>query len=608
MASGKGQGQKKQQRVTGAAARPDIAEKVLQYFTRHSDATDSVEGIARFWIREETSVVEEVLADLHAHGRLNKRTIAGTDFYSLRKEPPPPSNPKSVVGPAPQVEGRGRLLVVDDDASVRKFLVETLSEEGHSVAAAESGDLAVEMLRNNPFDLIVTDLLMPGLSGIEVLQAAKQHDPRIEVIVVTAHASIEAAIKALRSGAYDLITKPLDDLEILYRGVERALERRRLSFDNRVLVDNLQRRNVELKETIARLAAVNEIGRATTGMLDLGDLFNNLVTLVAQHLKARRVSVLLSEPDSDTMNMVASIGIGNQDSIDRQVRIGEGIAGRVAATREPIVVQDIEQSDFKEMRKGGKYKTGSFMITPIMVSYPIRYQRNRVGVINVSDKISGDPFSDQDLEFLSTLASQVAMVIENVRLVKEMEGGYLSAIIGLIRAAEDARPETRGHSVRVAELASQVAIEMGLPEPRIELLNQAAILHEVGRASGRPGSGGKKRAGEDPTEEWTPAAVMATERILSPIASLRAAREIILHSADWFDAAPIAFGADRPSIPIESRILSACKDFVRQTSGEASDASLLSGVLKEMRAEAGRRHDPEVVAALCRLVGRRRAR
>jgi response regulator RpfG family c-di-GMP phosphodiesterase len=605
MARSRNQAQLKARDDSPADARTDISDRVLQYFQRHSDATDSVEGIARFWVHEDRSVVEQCLANLHAQGLLNKRTIAGTDFYSLRKELPPPSQPQAAAGPAPHVdaEGRGRLLVVDDDHSVRRFLVETLREEGHSVAAAEDGQRALEMIRTAPFDLVLTDLLMPGISGLEVLQAAKQHDPTIEVIVVTAHASIEAAIKALRFGAYDLITKPLDDLELLYRGVERALEKRRLSGENRLLVDNLQKRNIELKETIARLAAVNEIGRAMTGLLDLNQLFDNLVQLIAQHVKARRVSILLSEPDSDTLNLVASVGLTNPGATDKPIRLGEGIAGRVAASQAPVLVQDIAKSEFKALGGGGRYKTSSFMITPITVSYPIRYQRQRVGVINVSDKHSGDPFSEQDLEFLSTLASQVAVAIENARLVKEMESGYLGAVVSLIRAVEDARPEIRGHSVRVAELASQVAIEMGLPEPRIDLLAQAAALHEIGRVSSRPGKSGRKRDGDAPGEDWTPASVMATERLLAPIASLRAAREIILHSADWFDAAPTPFGADRPGIPVESRILSACEDFARLAPGSGRDSDTTRKALATIRQQAGRKHDPEVVAALCRAVG-----
>ena len=159
--------------------------------------------------------------------------------------------------------------MVDDDPTVRKFLVEALSEAGHSVAAAEEGTRAIEMVRADRFDLVVTDLMMPGSSGIEVLQAVKQVSPSTEVIVLTAYASLDAAIEALRHGAYDFITKPLDDIDSLHRVVGRALEKRRLSTENQLLVGNLQTRNLELKETVARLAAVNEIGRATTGLLNL---------------------------------------------------------------------------------------------------------------------------------------------------------------------------------------------------------------------------------------------------------------------------------------------------------------------------------------------------
>src|SRR2546427_12580364 len=94
---------------------------------------------------------------------------------------------------------------------------------------------------------------MPGMSGLHVLQTVKQVSPGAEVIVVTAHASLDTAIQALRDGAYDLITKPLLELDVLYRVVDRALEKRRLAQENRMLVGSLQARNVELTETVARL-------------------------------------------------------------------------------------------------------------------------------------------------------------------------------------------------------------------------------------------------------------------------------------------------------------------------------------------------------------------
>ena len=586
-----------------AAVRPDIADKVLEYFRRHADAMDSVEGIARFWVHEDRNVVEACLLDLEARGLLERREIAGASFYSLRKEPVPAPLPaparRGLPPPRPRAAGAApaRILVVDDDEPVRKFLVAALEEAGHEVEPASDGDDALRRFRARPFDAVVTDILMPGTSGLEVLRAVKQYAPSTEVIVVSAYASLDTALRALRDGAYDLITKPIQDLETLHRVVDRALEKRRLQSENRLLVDSLQARNIELSETVARFAAVNEIGKTTTGLLDMDELYDVLVRLVAQHLKARRVSVFICEADSDTMTLVASVGIEDQHAVGRTVRVGEGIAGRVAASESPLLVEDIDKTDLRTMGSRGRYATASFMITPLTVSYPIRYQRRRVGVINVSDKISGQPFTEQDLDFLSTLSAQVAVAVENARLVKEMENGYLGALLSLIRAAEDSRPETRSHSIRVAELAASLGETLGLPKPRIDVLVRAAALHEVGRLAGRAAQGGR------PADFWNTAAALAAERILAPIASLKGVREIVLRSADWFDATPAPFGADHPASPIEARILAVCEDFVRQAPAGA-DAEAARSAAESLRAEAGRKHDPKVVAALCRLAER----
>src|SRR2546422_7855346 len=365
----------------GTGARPEISERVLAYFRRNSEAMDSVEGIARFWVREDRSVVERALADLHRKGLLDRRLIGGTAFYSPPGESSGARADAAGGPPTARTSGReapGRILVIDDDASVRKFLVAALTEAGHSVAAAEDGERGVEIFRTQPCDIVLTDVRMPRMSGLPVLQTVKQVSPGAEVIVVTAHASLDTAIQALRDGAYDLITKPLSEIDALYRVVDRALEKRRLAQENRMLVGSLQARNVELTETVARLAAVNEIGKATTGLLDTGDLYDSLVRLVAQHLKARRVSVLVSGPDSDTMSLVASVGIPEDEGLKRSVRVGGGIAGPVARSQSPLLVQDIEKTALRTMRTGGRDSTASFMITPLTVSYPIRYQRRRV--------------------------------------------------------------------------------------------------------------------------------------------------------------------------------------------------------------------------------------
>ena len=577
----------------GGQPHPEIAGRVLAYFRRNAEAMDSAEGIARFWIREDRDVVERCLVDLHSRGLLERRLIGGTAFYSCHHEPggPDPGRPAPESG----TERAGRVLVVDDDRSVREFLVAALSAEGHAVVAAEGGQRGVEMFRDGSFDVVITDIRMPGTTGLELLRTIKRQSPDVEVIVVTAHASLDTAIEALRDGAYDLITKPLPDVEALFRVVRRALEKRRLSEDNRRLVKSLHGRNVELTQTVARLAAVNEIGKATAGLLDAGDLYGSLVRLVAQHLQARRVSVLVSGPDSDLLTLIASVGIPEEEGATFSLRVGEGIAGRVAASQAPLLVQDIGKSDLKSMRTGARYSTPSFMITPLTVSYPIRYQRKRIGVINVSDKHSGEPFDERDLEFLSTLASQMAVAIENARLVREMEDGYLGTLVALIQAMEDLGPGTRGHSQRVAELCAAVARRLGLPDERVDLVVRAAALHELGRVAARLTEADLPPAGARNDANRYAATVAASARMLAPIASLRKVREIILRSAEWLDPASHPIDPEGAGIPIESRILASCEE------------SVILGADAHPGNRPGRRHDAEVEAALKETIAERDA-
>ena len=123
--------------------------------------------------------------------------------------------------------GKARILVVDDDEVARKNLCRLLSKEGHDAAAARDAMSALTMLGRSAFDLVITDLVMEGMNGLELLAAVKRHDPDIEVIVVTGYASIPSAIEAMKQGAYHYLEKPFRSAEV-YHLVGRALETVRL--------------------------------------------------------------------------------------------------------------------------------------------------------------------------------------------------------------------------------------------------------------------------------------------------------------------------------------------------------------------------------------------
>src|SRR5262245_12203861 len=134
---------------------------------------------------------------------------------------------------------KARVLIVDDEKSMRDLLSITLEKEGYDVDTAAGGELAIEMLHRETVDAVITDLRMPKVDGLQVLRAAKEISPDIAVIVITAVASTETAVEAMKLGAYDYLTKPfkLDEANLIVRN---ALERKRLKDENLYLRRQLE--------------------------------------------------------------------------------------------------------------------------------------------------------------------------------------------------------------------------------------------------------------------------------------------------------------------------------------------------------------------------------
>jgi len=129
------------------------------------------------------------------------------------------------------------ILVTDDKQEIRKVLMDFLEMDHHQVSLAESGEKALELIQENIFDVAIIDLKMEGIDGMAVLKAIKDISPETEVIMITAYGTISTAIQAMRSGAYDFITKPLnfDELKLI---IDRALEKREITIGMKVLQTN----------------------------------------------------------------------------------------------------------------------------------------------------------------------------------------------------------------------------------------------------------------------------------------------------------------------------------------------------------------------------------
>ncbi|MGD8634697.1 MAG: response regulator [Anaerolineales bacterium] len=185
-----------------------------------------------------------------------------------------------------------RALVADDDAAMLSLMARRLERQGLEVERAEDGRDALDKIERDVYDVIVTDIYMPGVTGLEILKQAKDTDANTQVVVVTAGATLENAIEALNNGAFAYLKKPFDHLTVFDNTVNRALQFRRVLLDNIRMADIQRRRGDMLEEEVTE--RVQQLQRRRKEMLDLLSSLPDGVLVVEQGAR-----IVMTNPAGD---------------------------------------------------------------------------------------------------------------------------------------------------------------------------------------------------------------------------------------------------------------------------------------------------------------------
>ena len=304
------------------------------------------------------------------------------------------------------VKATERIIIVDDEKRMCDSLTALLSDDGYVVKAFQRSPEAVESIRREKVDLVITDIKMPELDGLQVLQAVKEVDDGIPVVLMTGYASLDSAVAAVASGAYDYLLKPVEfaQLELV---VNRALEKRRSDLARLQLLEELRMSNLILNRRIGELNALYEAGKSIGSTANLRELLKQIVALASSVTDAQVGSIMLLDERGQHLTIAAAIGL-DQEILDKtRLPIGESIAGYVAKTGEPLVVEDVEHHEQFRRINQEKYGAASLLCAPLVI-------KNRViGVINMANKQGGEVFTNNDLRLLTTFASQAAVAVDD---------------------------------------------------------------------------------------------------------------------------------------------------------------------------------------------------
>lgn len=354
------------------------------------------------------------------------------------------------------------VLVVDDYAPTRNLILEALEQQGdYEGREAENGIEAIAFLEKNPCDMVVTDVMMPGMGGMELLRSLRERNFDVPVIMMTSRPAVDLTVSAMKNGVVDFLQKPFDIDKLLFK-VDLYLHERSNAvpvFHHDTLALKEEREQLTLKsyvyEAVERAAGDND------------EIFQTIVELAMKIVDGQSCALLLYDKEYRKFYPKAQKG---EDY---------GFYGaNTISTLTAVYQEAIDKKDAVMV-----HSDSDPFLAPSLICAPLLIHGSVLGILSIRKKDTGVLFTKNDLHQVLSLAKRASLNLENKLLYESMYGNLTSTFMALVAAIQVRDHYTEEHSRRVTETSVTIAQKMGLPPTEVERLRIAALLHDLGKIS-----------------------------------------------------------------------------------------------------------------------------
>jgi len=474
---------------------------------------------------------------------------------------------------------RPRVLIVDDEKFIRDILADFLGMEGYVVRTAEDGAAALGELNLQHYDMVISDLKMPRMGGLELLEAIGDAAPNALTVIMTGFGTVETAIDAMKRGAYDYILKPFKVEEVIHV-VQRGLEKQRLAAEN-----------LRLREALS----LYKVSEAITASLSLDEVLATVGDAGQNEIEGDLVSTWLDDGEGGFFERQRLVR-PPPDADGERPRVGFGEFASSA-----FIEHFAADSTLLEHGAKGERFFGTRPDAPLtsLVAVPLKMKGRLVGWICIASFTKNKRFDEGQRKLLSIVGSRAAAAIENARLYEDLRATFQQTIRGLAKAIDKMDRYTSGHSDRVAVYATYLALRLRLPADVVEIVRQSALMHDIGKLGcvmnlNKPG---KLTQEEYEIFKLHPG---FGKDILDPIKFLHPLIPgVHLHHERW-DGRGYPLGLKGNDVPLIARIIAVADTYDAMTSDRAYRRALPHEVaVGEIERCATTQFDPEITDAFC---------